>query len=258
MTMSRKFPPRGLDFYLKWSIGNWAEEVAYKFCQDVLARELNVRVYRYGYSAGRIPESLAEFEEIQKERIQLERYGKRPNLLLFDVQVARKYERELVQLMRQPDEKIEDLVKRAVLTLEVEHSIWSVKRAVQVGTPLSFTVKEEDVQPLRSWLKKYEVPIVVFQVFLDELHACPLEEVVNRGELRRDRTTRKVTYFLPTSTQTRLADMEGVYFDAKVEFDRKGKLIPFVALKGGDFTNINIENVRKLSIYCLKRENYKS
>jgi len=107
-------------------------------------------------------------------------------------------------------------------------------------------------------LKRYGVPIVVFQVFLDELHACPLEEVMSRGKLRRDRTTRKETYFLPISTQTHLADIEGVYFDAKVEFDRKGKLIPFVTLKGGDFTNINIENLHKLNIHFLKRENYKS
>jgi len=254
MTTSRKFPPRGVDFYLKWSIGNWAEEVVYKFCQDVLARELNVRVYRYGYSAGRIPESLTEFEEIQRERAQLERHGKRPNLLLFDVQVAEKHERELVQLMKQPNEKIEDLVKRAVLALEVEHSIWSAKRATRAGMPLSFTVKEEDVQPLRSWLERYGVPIVVFQVFLDELHACPLEEVVSKGTLRRDRITKKKTYFLPISPQTRLADIEGVYFDAKVEFDEKGKLIPFVMLKGGDFTNIDVENVHKLGIHFLKRK----
>jgi hypothetical protein len=33
----------------------------------MLARELNVHVYRYGYSAGRIPESLAEFEEIERK-----------------------------------------------------------------------------------------------------------------------------------------------------------------------------------------------
>jgi hypothetical protein len=248
--MSRRFPPRGLDFYLKWSIGNWAEEAAYRFCGEVLARELNVRAYRYGYSAGRVPESLAEFEEILEERVRLEEYGKRPNFLLFDAEFARLHERELSQLMRRADEEVGGLVEKAVLGLEVEHSAWSVKRARRA---LSFTVKEEDVQPLKGWQERFRVPVVVLQAFLDELHARPLEEVVREGRRRRDHSTKKMTYFLPTSAQTRLADIEGVYFDARVEFDGKGKLIPFVTLKGGFFTNVSVENVRKLGAYVRGR-----
>jgi len=88
----RRFSPRRFDFYLKWSIGNWAENIVYDFCQKVLAQELDIYGYRYGYSAGRIPKNLVEFEEIQRERLELERYGKRPNFLLFDRQFAEKHD----------------------------------------------------------------------------------------------------------------------------------------------------------------------
>jgi len=244
LTKSKKLgPPRGLDFYIKWSFGNWAEEITYKVCQEVLARELNIQVYRYGYSAGRIPKNLKEFEEIMREKNELERLGKRPNFLLFDLDFARAKERELSQIMRKPDEEIGDLVKEAVLGLEVEQSMWFVKRA---KGPLSFTVKEEDVVRLRSWQERFGVPIVIFQVFLDEVHACPLDEVISGKKPRRDPETKKLTYFHPISKWTRLADIEGVNFEAKVEVDERGKLVPFVMLVGGELTNVNLEGVQRL------------
>lgn len=187
---------------------------------------------------------LAEFKEILQERFELEKYGKRPNFLLFSRQFAEKHDSKLSQLMYRPDEEVEYLVNKAVLALEVEQSAWSVKRAERANLRLSFTVKEEDLQPLNEWLRKFEVPIGIFQVFVDELHASPLEKIVNKGKLRRDPTTKKPTYFFTISPQTRLTDIANIYFDAKVEFDEKGKLVPFVMLKGGTFTNVNTEAIR--------------
>jgi hypothetical protein len=252
--VKRRFLPRGLDYYIKWSLSNWAEETALKFCQEVLANEYYVRAYRYGYSAGRIPENIIEFEEILNEKAQLEGYGKRPNLLLFDEDDVKKHEQELAYLMRRPDDEIKELVKLAVIGLEVELSIWSMKRFTQTGKSLSFTVKVEDVQPLRSWMEKYEIPIVIFQVFLDELHACPLDKIIVEGEIRRDPKTRKLTHFFPASAQTRLTDVEGIYFDAKVEFTKDGMLVPFVTLKGGRFVNVSYENLRMFDSYGLRRK----
>jgi len=243
-------PPRGLDFYLKWSIGNWAEEIVYKFCREILSKELNVQAYRYGYSAGRIPESLKEFEEIQEERRRLESFGKRPNFLLFDADFARAKDQELSQLMRRPDEEVKDLVREAVLGLEVEQSMWFAKRAKK---PLSFTVKEEDVEPLRSWQKRFEVPIVIFQVFLDQVHACPLDEVVSGKRPRRDPTTKKPTYFHSISKSTHLADIEGLDLRAKVEVDDKGKLVPFIMLVGGDLVDVNLEGIMRLRAYFKRK-----
>jgi len=84
---------------------------------------------------------------------------------------------------------------------------------------------------------------------LDELHACTLDEVISGKKPRVDSITKKLTYFHSISQQTRLADIEEVKFEAKVEFDENGKLIQFISLLGGEFTNINLGRVRELRKY---------
>ena len=241
----RKFGPRRLDFYIRWSMGNWAEEMTFKFGKDVLDPLFKLRVYRYGYSAGRIPGSLSEFEEILEEREKLE-YGKRPNFLVFERGFADRNKSALSQLMRRPENKVEYLVKGALVAIEVEQSMWSAKRARQAGKSLSFTVKEEDLPGLYEWMDKYSKEIIIFQIFLDELHGTFLSEVIEKGRKRKDPTTKKETYFLQVSEETRLADIKDMNIEAKAWFTEKGKLVPFVAFKGGSFDNINEEALEKL------------
>jgi NifB/MoaA-like Fe-S oxidoreductase len=139
----RRGRPRGLDFYVKWSAGNWAELVALRFCREALSEGLGVTAFRYGYSSGRIAHSLEEFREIEREKEELEKFGKRPNLLLYDQRFAEEHCRELEELVRRPDEEVAQLVGSALAAAEVEMSLWSVKRAKK----LCFTVKEEDFAP---------------------------------------------------------------------------------------------------------------
>jgi len=226
-------------------MGNWAEEMTYEFGKDVLSPLFNLRVYRYGYSAGRIPENLSEFEEILEERERLE-YGKRPNFLVFEEEFADRSDPALSQLMRKSEDEVAPLVKEALAAIEVEQSMWSAKRARQAGKPLSFTVKEEDLPGLYEWRDRYGKEILVFQVFLDELHGTFLSEVTEKGRKRKDPTTRKDTYFLPVSEETRLADIKDMSIEAKAWFTEEGKLVPFVAFKGGSFDNINREALERL------------
>ncbi len=226
-------------------MGYWAEEITYKFGEEVLNPSFNLRVYRYGYSAGRIPESLDEFEEILKERERLE-YGKRPDFLIFKGEFADENHSVLSQLTRKPEDEIAPLVEEALAAIEVEQSAWSAKRARKAGTTLSFTVKEEDLPRLREWAKEYDKKIIVFQVFLDELHGAFLDEVIRKGRKRQDSTTKKETYFLSVSEETRLADIENVSIEARAWFTEKGKLVPFVAFKGGYFRNVNKEALERL------------
>ena len=235
--------PRGLDFYVKWSIGNWAELTALRFCREVLSERLGVTAFRYGYSSGRVPRSLEEFEAIEKEREELEKFGKRPNLLIYDLEFAEEHWGELEGIVGKPDDEISPLVCRALAAAEVEASLWSAKRARQ----LSFTVKEEDVQPLQSWRSTFGIPVIVFQVFIDELHFAAFDTIVKEGKLKKDGGTRKPTYFYPVTPDTRLADIEDVKVEAKLEFYENGKLVVFPVISGGDFVNINEDAVRKLS-----------
>jgi hypothetical protein len=238
----RRWGPRGLDFYVKWSAGNWAELVALRFCREVLSEGLGVTAFRYGYSSGRIAHSLEEFREIEREKEELEKFGKRPNLLLYDQRFAEEHYRELEELVRRPDEEVAQLVGSALAAAEVEMSLWSVKRAKK----LSFTVKEEDVRPLQSWRDRFGIPILVFQVFMDELHFAPLDIILSEGESRKDRVTKKLTYWYPVTPESRLADIESVEVGARLEFDEKGKLVVFPAISGGKFTNLNEGAIRRL------------
>ena len=245
MNKRRRFGPRGFDFYVKWSVGNWAEEITYRFGKEVLASRLELDVFRYGYSAGRIPESLEEFEKILEEREKLE-YGKRPNFLIFREDFASMNSSELSTLMRRPEKEVEHLVREAVAAIEVEQSMWCAKKARQAKKKLSFTVKEEDLPGLYEWKEKYHKKIIIFQIFLDELHGTLLEDVISKGNKRKERKTHKVTYYFPISEDTRLADIEKVEIETKAWFTKEGQLIPFVVFKGGMIINENDHAIKKL------------
>jgi hypothetical protein len=244
MTAKRRGGPRGLDFYVKWSVGNWAELVALRFCREVLSERLGVTAFRYGYSSGRIVRNLKEFEEVERERRKLEKFGKRPNLLLYDRRFAEERRSELEELVRKPDDEVTQLVGSTLAAAEVEMSLWSVKRARK---KLSFTVKQEDVAPLERWRNRFRIPIIVFQVFMDELHFAPLDTILREGKLREDRTTKKLTYWYPIMREkSRLADIEDVEVEARLEFDEKGRLVVFPIISGGRFTNVNEDAIRRL------------
>jgi len=108
-------------------------------------------------------------------------------------------------------------------------------------------VKEEDVQPLQNWRSVFGIPILVFQVFIDELHFAPLDTIVGEGKLREDKRTGKLTYFYPVTSGTRLADIEDVRVEAKLEFYENGKLVVFPVVSGGRFVDINEDATRRLS-----------
>ena len=240
--VKRRGGPRGFDFYVKWSVGNWAELMALRFCREVLSEKLGVTAFRYGYSSGRVARGLEEFKAIEREREELEKFGKRPNLLLYDQRFAEEHWCELEEIVRRPDDEVAQLVGRALAAAEVETSLWSIKRA----KGLSFTVKKEDVSPLQSWANKFGISIFVFQVFIDELHFASLDTILSNGTLKKDKITGKDTYWYPVTPNSRLVDIEGVGVEARLEFDEKGKMVVFPVISGGDFTNFNECAIRRL------------
>jgi len=233
-----------LDFYIKWLQGNWAEEVVNAFWNRV-GPQFGVIAYRYGYSAGRIPKNLAEFIEILKERRQLE-FGKRPDFLIFR---RTSLSEDVSQLVRKPDSEIEETVRNAVLAVETEVSLWYVK---QTKKQLNFTVKEEDVEPLIQWQKKFNIEIVVFQVFFDELHMALLSDILNFGKVEKNEMIRKKIYKYPKSSDTHLADITNVSLECKVE-THNGRVVSFVIPSGGEFININSYTLRRLEEILRKK-----
>ena len=108
-------------------------------------------------------------------------------------------------------------------------------------------MKQEDVDPLERWRNRFRIPIIVFQVFMDELHFAPLDTILREGKLREDRTTKKLTYWYPIMREkSRLADIEDIEVEARLEFDEKGRLVVFPVIGGGRFTNVNEDAIRCL------------
>jgi hypothetical protein len=82
---------------------------------------------------------------------------------------------------------------------------------------------------------------------MDELHFAPLDTILREGKLREDRTTKKLTYWYPIMREkSRLADIEDVEVEARLEFDEKGRLVVFPIIGGGRFTNVNEDAIRRL------------
>ena len=65
-------------------------------------------------------------------------------------------------------------MEAATAALEVETSLWQVKRAT---VPLSFTVKEEDLGPLRNWVRANRPPLYIVQVFYDQAYVLPFSKL---------------------------------------------------------------------------------
>uniref|UniRef100_A0A7C4B9W7 Uncharacterized protein n=1 Tax=Thermofilum pendens TaxID=2269 RepID=A0A7C4B9W7_THEPE len=82
---------------------------------------------------------------------------------------------------------------------------------------------------------------------MDELHFAVFDAIVREGKRKKNRSTGKLTYFYPVTPDTRLADIEDVEVEAKLEFHEDGKLVVFPVISGGKFVNINEDTIRRLS-----------
>jgi hypothetical protein len=117
-------------------------------------------------------------------------------------------------------------VEAATAALEVETSLWQVKCAT---VPLSFTVKEEDLGPLRNWVRANRPPLHIVQVFYDQAYVLPFSKLEfligpdapaeRRVEAVPDRWTKKPTYNIPLREGMLLGeipepDVEGRVFKA--------------------------------------------
>jgi len=170
-------------------------------------------------------------------------YGKRPDLLIFrqeriDALPAQEGEK-LARLVDLPNGEAAPLVAQAILAAEIETSLWKVKKAQEQGRELSFTVKEEDLEPLRTWIRQHQNPLAVIQVFYDQAHIfyfADLERLIQEGQVRPevDPETRKATYKIPLSRNRLFGILaEPPQVRAKILETDSGQIIPSVGFEGG-------------------------
>lgn len=197
---------RGKDFEGKWSLGAWAEA----HIIDAVGRTGEFVAFPYGRSEVG-PEERARQKEHWSRHREIEAYGKRPDLLVFDRRTYEGFQLDpgsdemLNQLERLPEDEVEDIVRSAVTSVEAEASIWQAEKMPHYGrdwwrgegrkkpvrelagwTAPTIIVKDEDFEPLQSWQNAYGLPIHVVHVFYDlafMLRFDRLKGLIEEGEV---------------------------------------------------------------------------
>lgn len=222
--------PRGGDFLARYDQGFWAERLVRVF----LDRSPLARAIPYGTSRSEPFTDLETFREYAVTEALLQAWSsegrwKRPDLLMIPRTLLARLggtDTWTPDLLHWDNNRCREYVETSTAGIEVETSLWQVKRAT---VPLSFTVKEEDLGPLRNWVGANRPPLYVVQVFYDQAYALPFKKLEfligstapaeRRVKAVPDRWTKKPTYNIPLSEGTLLGgipepDVEGRVFKA--------------------------------------------
>jgi hypothetical protein len=243
--------PRGGDFLARYDQGFWAERLL-RACLD---QRRDYRAIPYGTSRSEPFTDMQTFRQHMETEFLLQAWSaqgrwKRPDLLMIPrAQLVKETGNDSwsPDLQHLDNRHCAPYLERAAAAIEVETSLWLVQRAREARVRLSFTVKEEDLEALRNWVRaNTRVPLFVVQVFYDEAHALPfatLEELIRlpkrdprRVVGKKDETTEKVTYKVPLDEGVLLGtitepDVEGRVFKAP-----NGKVTVYGRLVGSAIT----------------------
>lgn len=260
--------PRGGDFLARNDQGYWAERIV-TACLD---QSKVCRAIPYGTSRSKPFISMEVFREYKISEFLLQAWSaagswKRPDVLIISRDQLRK-EKEKGNDLWTPDLKLFDnpacapYVRQAKAAIEVKASMWRVEKALKAGISLSFTVKQEDLEALRNWIKANNIILFIIQVFFDMAYVLPfdtLQEVIQlpatdrrRVKPNKDSVTRKSTYMIPITEgvligKIREPDVEGRIFTAD-----NGKVTIYGCLKKTTIDVTNAAVVQAIAAGTLK------
>lgn len=227
--------PRGDDFTARWTEGAWAELKIL----EALNRESNLIAVQYGITDGEA--FWSSHAMAARELPDQTAHGKRPDVLVFERSKLTADELALVQRVYELDDpSCEAIVRKARLAIESEFSPYNYgHRLENYGVELSFTIKEEDLEPTKKWRDHFGVEIGITQVFLDRAYLLPvgtLLEGIANGSIKRsfERSYRKYVYYPRMSRGIEF----GVYqaeptITAEVILSKHGKYTAFRRVTGG-------------------------
>jgi hypothetical protein len=261
---------RGSDFLMRWSQGVWSEER--------LTQAVNETGAYFALPYG--PSSIAPDNDIRAFEMYFERLEKagmgdikRPDLLIYRVKEKEEVDavvKELGGLSELPftsedNEKMQALLKRALIAVECENSLWRAKQMPDYAAPLkpqkrlggrfglkknavlpTIIIKEEDRKPLSAWQSGRKVPIHVWHAFFDVSYGISLiaaEKLISNGDISPyeqvfqapgGATTRKVIYKIYYQHAYPLATtVEEPKLIADSITDKNGHILPYVRFVGG-------------------------
>jgi len=264
---------RGSDFLMRWSQGVWSEERIIQAVNDTQ----EFFAIPYGPS-GTAPDDDVRAFELYFERLEAAGLGnnKRPDLLIFKNSSKETVE-ALVRSMGgiselpftpESSDEIQALLKRAILAIECENSLWKGRLMPDYGAELkpqkrlggkpglkknavlpTIVLKEEDREPLQKWQATHSIPIHIWHVFYDMAFGISLDkaqELIDQGlilpaeqvfQAPGGATTRKVIYKIyyhyayPLGDATQEPELKARFIE-----DKNGHILPYVHFEGGKMT----------------------
>jgi hypothetical protein len=152
-------------------------------------------------------------------------------------------------LLHLDNDRCRDFVANSTAAIEVETSLWQVKRAT---VPLSFTVKEEDLGPIRNWVRLNHAPLYVIQVFYDQAFILPfkkLEQLIKDRKVKAvpDRFTEKLTYNVPLTQGFLLGDIPEPEVEGRVFKAPTGRVTVYGRLTGSHIEPENLDLLEAVS-----------
>lgn len=250
--------PRGGDFLARYDQGFWAERLTRVFFD----RSTRARAIPYGTSRSEPFTDLQTFRAYAVNEALLQAWSagqrwKRPDLLLLPRTVLQRSggtDTWTPDLLHWDNERCREYVEAAAAAIEVETSLWQVKRAT---VSLSFTVKDEDLGPLRNWVRVNRPRLYIVQVFYDQAFALPfsmLEYLIgpDAPSERRihaivDRFTRKATYSIPLTEGVLLGDIPEPDVEGRVFKAPNGRVTVYGRLVGSHVEPRNIGTLEALA-----------
>jgi hypothetical protein len=156
------------------ALGAWAEEIV----QRALDGACGLRAVKYGEDSELIAGEPGFDEWWESYQRELAEVGKRCDLLLFEraqAPLAAPSEQEV--RLAFAGLEVRASRKDAATTLAYQSS--NEKRRKSQGPALSFTLKKDDIEHVRTWVRRYGVPHYLVQVLRDRIYAIPTLEALS-------------------------------------------------------------------------------
>ncbi len=238
------------DFLINWFQGVWAED---KVIEAINQPGSQWFAFRYGPSRGDINDYDSLKAYLRELDEAMSRYGKRPDVLVFHREdVEQGHIDASLDLQELENSELKLVIERAIAALEVRSSLWSVSEAEARGKELSFTLKEEDIEPVRLWTSTHDKPVFYVQVFYDAVYGIPFQRLVEEAiqkKAKKFAKTGKLTYTVPLSKGIRFAIIkEKPNVEPRIWY-YKGKIISYSVFVGGKF-ELTDEFSKEMSQLC--------
>ncbi|WP_420264817.1 AccI family restriction endonuclease [Candidatus Magnetominusculus dajiuhuensis] len=259
---------RGSDFLMRWSQGVWSE----KRLIDAVNKTMQFYAIAYGLSSTAPKDNVRDFE-LYFERLDKAGIGniKRPDLLIFKIAdkpfvdsfIADSGGEEELPFIT--EDKLQDIIRKAVIAVECENSLWVAEKMPDYSTPMkaqkrlggrhglpknavlpTVIIKEEDRVPLSKWQEENKIPIHVWHVFFDRAYGLAFDEaqrLVNEGlilpteqvfQAPGGATTKKhiYKYYYHYAYPLGISNEKPKLVPDYIE-DKNGHILPYVKFEGG-------------------------